>query len=643
MSDYMAHGYCLLWEPKLVWLHVISDILIGLAYISIPIAIGYFIFKRRDLPYTYMFVIFALFIFACGGTHFFAAYTIFVPMYWQEGYLKAFTALISIIATILFIPMIPKALSLPSLPKALDNIQELNKKLADQFEQLRSSENKYRRLYNETPVLLHSLDQDGHVIEVNEYWLKTMGYDRNEVIGRSVTDFYTETSKKYATEVTHPAFYRDGSIKNIAYQFVKKNGELLDVMVSAIGERDAEGRVVRSFSVIENITDRKHAEESLRKTEEKLAKFFMLAPAGISVSTLDEGRILDINKEYERLFGYSRDEVIGRTSEELGLWANTKDREQLVHLLRTAGTIKDLELHLRRRNGEVATLRYCADQIEIDNSPCLLSAFVDFTEKKKLEDQLRQSQKIEGIGQLAGGIAHDFNNILSAIIGYGNIVLMKMEKDDPQRLNVEHMLEAGARAARLTQDLLLFSRKQISERNPLDLNNVVRKVETFLKRVIGEDIECRTNLSKEAVTVLGDTHQLEQVLMNLATNARDAMPTGGTFIITTEDVQLNQEFLYVHGYGSPGYYGLITISDTGKGMDPITRERIFEPFFTTKEVGKGTGLGLSVVYGIIKQHDGFINVYSEPGQGTTFKVYLPLVAIQPRETKIIPPPDEHLS
>jgi len=249
----------------------------------------------------------------------------------------------------------------------------------------------------------------------------------------------------------------------------------------------------------------------------------------------------------------------------------------------------------------------------------------DITERKILEDQLRHAQKMEAIGQLAGGIAHDFNNILTAIIGYGHVALMKMAKDDPLRLNIESMLEGTDRAAHLTKDLLLFSRKQVSERKPMDLNAVVGQVEKFLKQVIGEDIVCKKAVTGQSLTVFADSHQLEQVLMNLATNARDAMPRGGVLTILTERVVLQEDFTSAHGYGKPGVYAMMTVTDTGTGMDENTRKRIFEPFFSTKEVGKGTGLGLAVVYGIIKDHEGFINVYSEPGKGATFRIYLPIV------------------
>jgi DNA-binding response OmpR family regulator/signal transduction histidine kinase len=249
----------------------------------------------------------------------------------------------------------------------------------------------------------------------------------------------------------------------------------------------------------------------------------------------------------------------------------------------------------------------------------------DITEHRKLEDQLRHSQKMESIGTLAGGIAHDFNNILTAIIGYGQLAIMKMPGDDPLFSYVQNMLEATDRASHLTRELLLFSRKQAIDRKPVDLNLVVTKVEKFLRKVIGEDIAYNTVIHEAPIQVLADDHQLEQVLINLAANSRDSMPHGGVVSVTTGIVTIDREFIAAHGYGKPGTYGFINFSDTGTGMDETIRKRIFEPFFTTKEVGKGTGLGLAVSYGIIKQHDGYINAYSEPGEGATFRIYLPLI------------------
>ncbi len=244
-------------------------------------------------------------------------------------------------------------------------------------------------------------------------------------------------------------------------------------------------------------------------------------------------------------------------------------------------------------------------------------------ERKKLEEQLRQTQKIEAIGLLAGGVAHDFNNILSAIIGYAYLTLMKMQDVDPLRHNLEQILESTNRATVLTQSLLAFSRKQPVNLSVINLNEVIKGFSKFLLRLVREDVALKTACEEENLSVLADRGQIEQVIMNLVTNARDAMPNGGKLIIETKRVTLNRKFIELHGYGKEGEYALVSVSDTGIGMDEQTRSHIFEPFFTTKEQGKGTGLGLSMVYGTVKKHDGFINVYSEPGHGTTFKIYLP--------------------
>ena len=383
----------------------------------------------------------------------------------------------------------------------------------------------------------------------------------------------------------------------------------------------------------QEIAEREQAEAALRESEDKFRSIFEQATDGIMIADVETKKLIEANNAMCIMLGYTRDEFVGLSIDDIH---PKKDlpaiRESFEKQLRGEISLAP-EVPMLRKDGSVFYADINAAHVTLGGNPCLAGIVRDITDQQKLEDQLRQAQKMESIGTLAGGIAHDFNNILTAIIGYGNIALMKMAKDDPQRANIEHMLEAGERAARLTQSLLLFSRKQISDRKPVDLNEIIRTVDKFLKRVIGEDIECRTSLFEEALPIFGDAHQLEQVLMNLATNARDAMSTGGIFTIATEQVRLDEAFITIHGYGKPGIYGLITISDTGKGMDTVTREHIFEPFYTTKEVGKGTGLGLAIVYGIIKQHEGFINVYSEPGQGTSFKIYLPLISAGVEEEK----------
>jgi signal transduction histidine kinase len=255
----------------------------------------------------------------------------------------------------------------------------------------------------------------------------------------------------------------------------------------------------------------------------------------------------------------------------------------------------------------------------------------EIAEREKLEEKLLHAEKMKAVGTLTGGIAHEFNNILTTIIGYGELLQEKIQKDSPLRTSIDSIRQSAERAATLTQGLLAFSRKQIIDPQPVDLNEIVRTVENLLSKTIGEDIKLKTILADEDITVIADSGQLEQVLVNLATNARDVMPAGGLLIIETEIVEIDREFIETYGYGKPGMYALLSVTDSGPGMDQKTKERIFEPFFTTKEVGKGTGLGLSTVYGIIKQHMGLVHVDSEKGQGTKFKIFLPHIEAEVAE------------
>ncbi len=245
-------------------------------------------------------------------------------------------------------------------------------------------------------------------------------------------------------------------------------------------------------------------------------------------------------------------------------------------------------------------------------------------EQKRLEEQLRQAQKMEAVGRFSAGIAHDFNNILTVIIGYGGIMRMKGAMDDGLRDKLDHILEAADRAKNLTSSLLTFSRKQPLKLQQLDLNDAVSGVETFLRRVIGEDVTLSLTSASQKLPIMADKGHMEQILMNLAVNARDAMPDGGKLSVETAVVTIDDEYIRMHGYGTAGRYALLTVSDTGSGMDATTCQHIFEPFFTTKESGSGTGLGLSIVYGIVQQHNGHIHVYSEPGEGTAFRILYPL-------------------
>ncbi|MBA4349406.1 MAG: hybrid sensor histidine kinase/response regulator, partial [Thermodesulfovibrio sp.] len=258
----------------------------------------------------------------------------------------------------------------------------------------------------------------------------------------------------------------------------------------------------------------------------------------------------------------------------------------------------------------------------------------DISERKNLEQQFLHTQKMQAIGQLAGGIAHDFNNTLQAIMSIGGLLQIKIKEGDPLREYINDLLAVADRAANLTKSLLAFSRKQIINPMPVNLNDIVKNAEKLISRVIREDIGIKIELFSQSLIIMADYMQIEQVLMNLTTNARDAMPERGSLTIETGLVEMDEEFIKAYAYGKSGRYALMIVTDTGIGMDEKTKEKIFEPFFTTKEVGKGTGLGLSTVYGIIKQHNGYINVYSEKGKGTTFRIYLPIIETKAEEIKL---------
>lgn len=384
--------------------------------------------------------------------------------------------------------------------------------------------------------------------------------------------------------------------------------------------------LARSFNQMS--VEIKAREETLRSGEERFSSLVQSASDAI-ISADSRGMIISWNRGAEKVFGYAEEEAVDKPltilMPERYREAHQKGLERMYSTGESHVDGKTIEVHGLRKDGSEFPLELSLSRWKAREETFCTAIVRDITDRKRLEDQLRHAQKMEAIGQLAGGVAHDFNNILNAILGFGSLIKDKMKEDDPNLPYLEEVLAAGERAVHLTQSLLAFSRKQALDIKPVNVNNVVAGVKNMLSRIIGEDIEFRTALSDRELTVMADYGQIVQVLMNLATNARDAMPDGGLLTIMTGHVDLDKEFVKAHGYGNAGEYALMSVTDTGKGMDEATRERIFEPFFTTKEMGRGTGLGLAIVYGILKQHNGYINVYSESGKGTTFKTYLPLI------------------
>jgi signal transduction histidine kinase/ActR/RegA family two-component response regulator len=480
-SSFMPHGHCFFWTPDILWLHVVGDAVTATAYYLIPFALGYFVWKRKHLPYPSLFIMFGIFILACGTTHVLGAVTLWYPVYRLEGVVKIATALASIGTAIILYPVIPKALRLRS-PEELESI---NVQLAEKNRELAAGRESFRNIVERDPGGIVVLTAEGTIVFANSSSRQYLpGTPADPVGGRL------------------PEGRGGGAAAEFAY-CGDAEGPL--IAESWVSETQWEGQPARLVH-LRDITARKRTEAALRLSQE----------------------------------------------------------------------------------------------------------------------QLQQAQKMDAIGRLAGGIAHDFNNLLTAINGFTSLSLVKLPEQNPVRENLLEVARAGERASQLTRQLLAFSRKQLLSPQSVDLNKVVAEMGSMIRRIIGEGFIVTTGLDPDLPPIRMDPGQLEQIIINLAVNARDAMPDGGELLIETARFTYTAGMIGAQDSFRPGKYAMLAVSDKGEGMTPEVMDRLFEPFFTTKAPGKGTGLGLSMVYGIVKQSEGHILVTSEPGRGSTFKLYLPL-------------------
>ncbi len=484
----------------------------------------------------------------------------------------------------------------------------------------KESEEKFRNIVEASPmgIFLYQLEDDGNLVFIgaNPAADTILGVDNSLFIGKTIEEAFPPLAE---TEI--PDRYREvarGGKPRQTEQVDYGYGEIRGVF-EVYAFQTAPGKMAVMFL---DVTERKRTEDALRESESRYRRIFENVREIYFESTLD-GEVVEVSPSIEDILKVRRKDVLEKNA--VFMYADPEARKIYIETLRTKGSVTNYIVDMVDSEGTVHPVSITATLIPVegDESLRIVGSMRDITESRRLQEQLQQAQKMEAVGTLAGGIAHDFNNILTTIIGGTDLILSLISEDDPVYPTVYDMHKTGIKASRLTRQLLAFSRKQVFEASVVDVNEVIEELQPLLKRLLREDIELAVHLGPGEKKIKANPTQLEMMLINLSINAVDAMPDGGKLIIETGFVELEERLVKSHFIIEPGSYVQISVSDTGTGMDESIVDKIFDPFFTTKERGKGTGLGLAVVYGIVKQHGGYIYVYSEPGEGSSFKLLFP--------------------
>ncbi len=472
-----------------------------------------------------------------------------------------------------------------------------------------------RTLLDQMPGFLWTVDRELRFTSSLGAALRALGLQPNQVVGMTLFEYFDSDDPDLLPIAAHRRALEG---KESEYEFSWGDRKY---RCHVEPFRDESGAVSGAIGVAFDMTEAKQAEETLRRE-----RYFSEAATGSLPGLFylfDEGgRFLRWNRNLERLTGYSARQVAKMSPLDFFVGEDRRTIEESIQEAFEKGRTT-AEVDLVSRDGTRTPYFFTGELVVLDDRRCIVGTAIDLVERRRLESQLRQSQKMEAIGRLAGGVAHDFNNVLTVILSNSEMLAGGLGPEDPRRQELIEIRDAAQRAATLTRQLLAFSRKQVLKPRVLSLNAVVVTLEKMLRRLIGEDIELATELQPELWAVEADPGQLEQIIMNLAVNARDAMPEGGRLSIATDNADIDDGFAREHFPMVPGRYVMLAVSDSGAGMDAETQRHIFEPFFTTKPRGRGTGLGLSMVYGIVKQSGGYIWAYSEPGEGAKFEVYFP--------------------
>ena len=488
---------------------------------------------------------------------------------------------------------------------------------------LQKSSDLLRAIIEAAPTAIIGLDLDGNVQLVwNPAAEKMLGWSAQEAMGRPLPSVPAEGQEEFRG--FRERIRAGETLDGVEVRRQRRNGSPIDYGIYASPLHDEEGRITGNICVLVDITDRKRSEQALRASEEKYRTLFEESIDGV-YSVLRDGRITDANASFCEVFGYTREEMIGKNLFELCV--DPADRQRFQDEIEERGFVKDYEVKLRKRDGtEVDCQLTSSAHSGKDGSVAGYRGILrDLTLQKALQRQLLQAQKMESIGTLAGGIAHDFNNLLQVVLGYSDMLLFRKKTTDPEYEGLHAIRQAGRDGAELAKRILAFSRRLEPNARPVNLNNEIVRVQRMLRRTVSKMIRIEILLADNLMAVNADPSQLEQILLNLVVNAQYAMPEGGRLTIETANITLDEDYSRTHLDVEPGRYALLSVSDTGHGMEKDVLEHIFEPFYTTKGADEGTGLGLATVFGIVKSHKGHITCYSEPGAGTTFKIYLPAV------------------
>ncbi|MEW6349339.1 MAG: PAS domain S-box protein [Thermodesulfobacteriota bacterium] len=490
---------------------------------------------------------------------------------------------------------------------------------------LEASEERYRDLYENSPDMMLSINaESGRIVRCNETCARTTGFRKEQIVGRHILDMYHQDCIEDARR-SFQAFQETGVADNAQLQVVCADGSLLDVMLNLKAVRDERGRIRLGRCSWRDITDLKKAQEALKESEERYRAVFEQASDAILIIR-PGGETLHANAAALELLQATKEQIVGRNI--IDFYWEPSDRVRFREAIDGNGFVKGFEWAVRRADG---SRRDCELNSTIladsdGHAVAYLSMIRDLTDAKLLERQLIMAQKMEAVGTLAGGVAHDFNNLLQVVLGYTELILADERFPAEYRDDLAKVRQAAGNGAELVHRLLTFSRKTEFRPRPVNLNLRIEQVRTMLSRTIPKMIHIELMLSDDIDLINADPTQMEQVLMNLAVNARDAMPQGGRLSIETKNVTLEDDYSRTHLGALPGRYVMLSVSDTGTGIDKDTLQHIFEPFYTTKGPGEGTGLGLAMVYGIVKQHGGYIMCYSAPSVGTTFRLYFPVVS-----------------